>query len=78
MEFSPEPGEEDLTPYNKPRLETIESFDETNSLEDTNSLGHRDSISQRDSFEQRDASSFITNSYPTIDSGSSNSDIDDN
>lgn len=64
MEFSPEPDEEDLrTAFTKPRLETIESFDETN-FDDTESLGHRDS------------SAFMPNSFQ--DSGSSISDGDDN
>ena len=74
MEFSPEPDDEDLasTDYSKQRLETIVSYDETNSLEleDTNSLGRRDSM-------QTDQ---LANSYQdcTLDTGSSNSDGDDN
>lgn len=80
MEFSPEPDDEDLTAdYTKRRLEPIESFGETNSLEDTNSLGHRDSINQTDPLLQRDSSSsLMANSYQdsTIDTGSSNSDVD--
>ena len=75
MEFSPGLDDEDLpTDYNaKERLETIESIDETNSLEDTNSLGHRDSLAQREI-------SLTANSYQdsTIDTGSSNSDGEDN
>ena len=74
MEFSPEPDDEDPTSadYSKRRLETIESYDETNSLEleDTNSLGHRDSI----------PTDQLANGYQdsTIDTGSSNSDGEDN
>lgn len=76
MEFSPEPDDEDLTvAYSKRRLETIESYDETNSLEDTNSIGHRDSISQTD---PRDSSSYIATSYQDSNIDSSNSDCDDN
>lgn len=81
MEFSPGPDDEELpTPdYTKQRLETIESYDETASLEDTNSLGRRDSIGQRDFLGQRDLP-LTTNSYQdsTIDTGSSNSDGEDN
>lgn len=81
MEFSPEPDDEDLAPdYPKSRLETIEANDETNSLEDTSSLGHRDSITPADPLAQRDSSSFMASSYQdsNIDTGSSNSDVDDN
>ena len=75
MEFSPEPDDEDLTAdYPKRRLETIESYGETNSLEDTNSIGHRDSISQTDP----NSSSYIANSYQDSNIDSSNSDCDDN
>lgn len=82
MEFSPEPDDEDLTTdYTKRRLEPIESYGETNSLEDANSLGHRDSMTQADSLGQGDhSSSYVPSSYQdsTIDTGSSNSDVDDN
>ena len=75
MEFSPGPDDEDLaTDYNaKQRLETIDAVDETNSLEDTSSLGQSDSLAQRDI-------SLTANSYQdsTIDTGSSNSDAEDN
>ena len=81
MEFSPEPDDEsDLTSnFQKRRLETIESYDET-SFEDTNYLEHRDSITQGDCLAQRDSSSYIAGNYQdsTIDTGSSNSDVDDN
>ena len=79
MEFSPEPDDEDhlTVDYPKRRLETIESYDETNSLEDTQSLGHRDSISQTDPL-QRDSSSYMANSYQDSNIDSSNSDGDDN
>ena len=78
MEFSPEPDDEDLTTdYPKPRLETIESIDET-ILEDTSSLGHRDSISQTYPLAQQDSSSYMASSYQDSTIDSSNSDGDDN
>jgi len=46
MEFSPEPDEEDMRKdehYSRPKLEPIESFDDTNSCSDSNSLGKRES-----------------------------------